>query len=120
MHLVLKPLLQPVSPYNYTVENRFTYDQTIIADNQLKAVTVEGAEASTSFVNDGDGNMVKMFLLTGYTHYYFDPDDEEHYNSGDNQTGTTLSYPAGYRYTLLRPLRSPRLDQCGLGPNSRY
>ncbi len=58
-------------------------------------MTVDGSDASISFVYDGNGDMIKETDPNGdYTLHYFGF-YEEHYNAGGSRTGTTQYYPAG-------------------------
>jgi len=73
------------------VEGGVTYAQTFDAENRLISVTISGQ--STTFVYDGDGNLVKKLKPDGTITVYIGGVYEVELN-GTTVTKTTLYYPA--------------------------
>jgi RHS repeat-associated protein len=74
------------------VEDDITYTQSFNAENRLIAVTVGGA--TTHFIFDGDGNLIKQIKPDGSRTLYVGGVYEVNKNSGGAVTGTKTYYPA--------------------------
>jgi len=75
------------------VEGGLTYTQTFDAENRLISVTVSGQ--TTTFVYDGDGNLVKKINPNGSKTIYVGGVYEVDKTSGGSVTRTVTYYPAG-------------------------
>lgn len=76
-------------------EGGLTYTQTFDAENRLISVVVSGQ--TTSFVYDGDGNLVKKIRPDGSKTLYVGGIYEVDKTSGGTVTGTKTYYPAAGR-----------------------
>ena len=73
------------------VEGGLTYTQTFDAENRLKSVTVSGQ--TTTFLYDGDGNLVKKNNPDGSKTIYIGGVYEVDKTSGGSTTRTVTYYP---------------------------
>ncbi len=74
------------------VEGGLTYTQTFDAENRLKSVIVSGQ--TTTFLYDGDGNLVKKIKPDGSKTIYIGGVYEVDKTSGGSTTRTVTYYPA--------------------------
>jgi YD repeat-containing protein len=75
------------------VEGGVTYTQNFDIENRLASVTVGGQ--TTTFVYDGDGNLVKKLKPDGTSTVYIGGVYEVDLNTGGAATKKTSYYPAG-------------------------
>jgi RHS repeat-associated protein len=75
------------------IEGGLTYTQTFDAENRLISITAAGA--TTQFIYDGDGNLVKKVNSDGSRTLYVGGIYEVDKNAAGTVTGTKTYYPAG-------------------------